>query len=82
MKLSRWFLPHPDTHNRAHLLSIKAFLVYFLLFILIELIVRGTPLGQSAVLGISSLSVSELIAETNQERIKAGLPELEVIRYF
>ncbi len=77
MKLSRWILPHPDTHEKAHLLTFKAFLVYFLLFILLEVALRTTPLGQTAVLGISSLSVSELIAETNQERQKAGLPALQ-----
>ena len=77
MKLSRWILPHPDTHEKAHLLTFKAFLVYFLLFIVLEIILKITPLGQTAVLGISSLSVSELIAETNQERQKVGLPALQ-----
>jgi uncharacterized protein YkwD len=77
MKLHRWVLPHPDTHDKAHLLSFKAFAVYILLFLLIEFVIRATPLGQAAVLGISTLSVSELIAHTNQERAKAGLPPLQ-----
>ena len=77
MKFHRWVLPHPDTHEKAHLLSFKAFAVYFLLFFLIEFVIRMTPLGQATVLGISSISVSDLIAETNQERVKAGLPPLE-----
>lgn len=79
MKFSRLFLPHPGTHEKAHLLSIKAFVVYFLLFFLIEIMVRGlTPMnlvGQG-VLGIESLSVTDLIAQTNQERAKQGLPPL------
>lgn len=78
MKLSRWILPHPDTHEKAHLLSVKAFLVYFLLFFLIEFVVRGfSPIGANGVLGISSLGIKDLIAQTNQERVKNGLAPLE-----
>lgn len=78
MKLSRWFIPHPDTHEKAHLLSFKAFLVYFVFFLLIEFLIRGfSPLTSPNVLGISSLSVKDLIAETNQERSKNGLAPLE-----
>lgn len=80
MKFSRLFLPHPGTHEKAHLLSIKAFVVYFLLFFLIEIAVRGlTPIDliKPDVLGIESLSVSDLIAQTNNERSKQGLPPLQ-----
>lgn len=77
MKFSRLFLPHPETHAKAHLLSFKAFAIYFLLFVLIELFVRGGTLFQTGVLGISaSLTKGQIIELTNQERIKRGLSPL------
>lgn len=80
MKFSRLFLPHPETHQKAHLLSFKAFVVYFLLFFILESFVRVPVLAADIlgpqVLGISSLAVPDLIAQTNQERAKLGLSAL------
>ncbi len=81
MKFSRFFLPHPETHQKAHLLSFKAFAVYFLLFFMIEFFVRGVPvLGyegvgpERGVLGASyNITQTDIVALTNQERAKLGL---------
>lgn len=72
-----FFLPHPDTHHKAHLLSWKAFIVYILLFVLIENGLNALTYVKPAVLGISSsVNQQELIDLTNKEREKVGLSAL------
>ncbi len=69
------FIPHRDTHQKAHLLSWQAMLVYVLLFILLQVSFSIVSYTKPGVLGISSnLDLKQLIVLTNQERAKKGLP--------
>ncbi len=74
MKLSHFFLPHPETHKKAHLLSFKALFVYIAFFIILSLTFRGVNVYKPGVLGVSSsVDQQELIRLTNVEREKNGL---------
>lgn len=74
MKLSRFFLPHPETHKKAHLLSFKALMVYIVFFLLLSLSFRAINTYKPGVLGVeSSISQQEIIRLTNIERGKNGL---------
>lgn len=78
MAFSHWFLPHKDTHKKAHLISWEGIIIYILIFILLQVgfsIINHTNPG---VLGISSnIDQKQLIELTNQERVKKGLEPLE-----
>lgn len=77
MKLAHLFLPHPDTHKKAHLLSSKALLIYILFFLILNFGVSKTSSINPRILGIStSITVTDLINLTNQERAKNGLNKL------
>lgn len=72
-----YFRPHPHTHQKAHLLSFNFILIYILLFILLRIAIDLTNIYQPGVLGVnSSITVEGIIANTNQERVKAGLTPL------
>ncbi|HLC88088.1 MAG TPA: CAP domain-containing protein [Patescibacteria group bacterium] len=74
MKLSHFFLPHPETHKKAHLLSFKALAVYIFFFLMLSLTFRTANVYNPGVLGVdSSISQSEVIRLTNIEREKNGL---------
>lgn len=77
MKLAHFFLPHPDTHKKAYLISIPAVLVYIVLFISLQFGFSFLAKYKPEVLGInSSVSQHELIKLTNIERQKKGIPPL------
>lgn len=75
--MKNWFLPHPETHKKAYLISIEAFVIYILIFIFIQVgltVVNGFKPG---VLGVnSSIDQKKLIELTNSERQKNGLQPL------
>lgn len=76
-KLHHFFIPHHKTHQKAHLLSFKAIIVYILFFITLQFGFTGVSEFKPAVLGISAdLNQQDLIKLTNVERQKAGLPAL------
>lgn len=75
MKLSHWFIPHKDTHKKAHLISWEALLIYILLFIFLQVGFSIISYVKPGVLGISSkIDQKQLIELTNKERAKKGLP--------
>ncbi len=77
MQWHKWFIPHRDTHQKAHLLSWQAMLVYVLVFILIQVSFSVVSYTKPGVLGITAnLDQKQLIALTNVERAKKGLPPL------
>ncbi len=77
MKLKHFFIPHPDTHKKAHLLSFPALLVYIALFIFLQFGIKGLSTIRPDILGVSSdINVSELIKLTNEQRQKNGLVAL------
>lgn len=74
MALHNWFLPHKDTHKKAHLISPHAILAYALLFILLQVGFSIFSFYKPGVLGINSgVDLKKVIELTNIERAKAGL---------
>lgn len=75
MALRNWFIPHKDTHKKAHLISWEGLIIYILIFILLQVsfsIIGDTKPG---VLGIvSNIDQKKLIELTNEEREKLDLP--------
>lgn len=77
MKLSHFFLPHPKTHKKAHLISWKALIFYILFFVLLQVGFKSLEYVKPGVLGISSsVDQKQLIQLTNAERAKYNLPPL------
>ena len=69
-----WFLPHRDTHKKAHLISWEALVVYILLFILLQVSFSIISYSKPGILGISgNIDQKRLIELTNIERQKMGL---------
>jgi hypothetical protein len=74
MNLSHLFLPHPETHKKAHLLSFRALMVYIVFFLILSLSFRTVNVYKPGVLGVeSSINQQEIIRLTNIERKKNGL---------
>lgn len=74
MALRNWFIPHKDTHKKAHLISWEALLFYILIFILLQVSFSIVGYVKPGVLGISSnIDQKKLIELTNKEREKLGL---------
>ena len=73
MAFRNWFLPHKDTHKKAHLLSWEGLLIYILFFILLQVSISIVSYTKPGVLGISSsVDQKKLIELTNAERQKMG----------
>ncbi len=74
MALSNWFLPHKDTHKKAHLISWEAMLIYVLLFMFLQVGFSIVSYTKPGILGITaSIDQKKLIELTNIEREKKGL---------
>lgn len=77
MKLSNFFIPHPETHKKAHLISWEALIIYVLLFIFLQASFNLISSFKPGVLGINSnVDQKELINLTNAQRAKYKLPNL------
>ncbi|KKQ67281.1 MAG: hypothetical protein US86_C0001G0208 [Candidatus Daviesbacteria bacterium GW2011_GWA2_38_24] len=77
MKLRHFFLPHPETHKKAHLISWQALFIYILLFVILRIGLDFYAQVRPGVLGVnSSINKESLIEYTNKERVKKGLPPL------
>lgn len=75
--LYHYFLPHPQTHQKAHLLSWHFLVIYILLFILLQLSFNIVGFVKPGILGINSnISTQQIINETNKKRAEKGLPQL------
>lgn len=73
MTLSNWFLPHKDTHKKAHLISLEALIIYILFFILLQVGFSIVSYSKPGLLGIASnIDQKKLIDLTNKERVKKG----------
>lgn len=74
MALHNWFLPHKETHKKAHLLSLEALAAYIFLFLALQFSFHIVNLVKPGVLGIvSSIQKEDVIRLTNVERQKLGL---------
>lgn len=77
MSFHKWFIPHRDTHQKAHLISWRALAVYIILFAVLQVIFSTLSITNPGILGTSSSITKERIIElTNMERGKLGLPAL------
>jgi hypothetical protein len=77
MSVHHFFIPHKDTHKKAHLITWHAMAVYLLLFIIMQSAFSIIGFSHPGVLGTtSSISIQQIIALTNQERQKEGLSPL------
>lgn len=77
MKLRHFFLPHPETHKKAHLISPVGMFVYIALFIILQVTLNLVNTVSPGVLGVSAnIDYKEVIRLTNEERAKKGLPAL------
>lgn len=75
MALSNWFLPHKNTHQKAHLISWEALFFYTFLFILLQVSFSIVAFIKPGILGIeSNINQQRLIELTNKEREKKNLP--------
>ncbi len=74
MKLSHFFLPHPETHKKAHLISSWALAMYLILFLVLYAGIKTIYVVQPGVLGVNSaIDQQEIIRLTNLQREKNGL---------
>lgn len=74
MSWKHWFLPHPHTHQKAHLISWEALFIYTFLFVLLQVSFSILGYLKPGVLGIeSNIDRQKVIELTNREREKAGL---------
>lgn len=74
MSLHNWFLPHKDTHKKAHLISWEGLVIYILFFIILQVSFSIISYTKPGILGISgNIDQKRLIELTNTERQKAGL---------
>lgn len=77
MAWQNWFVPHKDTHQKAHLLSWEGLSLYILFFILLQVGFSIINYTKPGLLGITSgIDQKKLIELTNAERQKAGLPSV------
>ncbi len=78
MALHQWFIPHKDTHRKAHLLSWEGLIIYILIFILLQVSISIVGYTKPGVLGINgNIDQKEIIELTNIEREKKGLSKLQ-----
>lgn len=74
MAWRNWFLPHKDTHKKAHLISWEGLVIYILFFILLQVGFSIVSYSKPGILGISgNVDQKRLIELTNEERQKMGL---------
>ena len=75
MNWQHLFLPHKETHKKAHLISWHGLLIYILLFMLLQVGFSIFAQIKPGVLGIDAkIDQKKIIELTNLERQKAGLP--------
>lgn len=74
MAWQNWFIPHKETHKKAHLISWEGLVIYILIFILLQVSFSIISYTKPGVLGITgSIDQKKLIELTNIERQKMGL---------
>ncbi len=77
MKLRHFFIPHPETHAKAHLVSPVGLFVWVVLFILLQVSLNLVNSVHPGILGVNAnIDYKEVIRLTNIERAKKGLGEL------
>jgi hypothetical protein len=69
-----FFLPHPKTHQKAHLLTWHGLVIYLFIFIILQVGLGLYGTVKPGVLGVDSqITQARVIELTNQERAKNGL---------
>lgn len=71
------FIPHRETHQKAHLISWHGLAIYILLFILLQVGFSILGYAKPGILGTTSnITVQKIVQLTNEERAKVGAPPL------
>src|SRR3989344_1732710 len=77
MTFHHWFIPHRDTHQKAHLISWRALAAYIIFFAALQSVFTSLSITNPGILGTSSNITKEKVIElTNIERGKLGLSPL------
>ncbi len=77
MAWQNWFIPHKDTHKKAHLISWEGLCIYILIFILLQVSFSIISYIKPGVLGISSsIDQKKIIELTNAQRQRLGLSQV------
>ena len=70
MALHNWFIPHQDTHKKAHLISWEALIFYILIFILLQVSFSIVGFIKPGILGISSnVRFLGYVSDDDQQKI-------------
>lgn len=76
--LRHWFFPHLTNNFRARLLHNAGYLAILGIFLSLSLFVRTLESSRFHILGFtSSVTIEEIVAEINNERLAAGLAPLK-----
>lgn len=77
--LKHAFVPHKGNHYRPHLVRLHGITAVVVLALALQLVYGFFSSGRLEVLGrVSSISVEQLLSDTNQQRREAGLVGLKV----
>jgi hypothetical protein len=77
--LKHAMVPHKGNHYRPHLVRLQGLTAVLVLAVVIQVAYGFVSTGRFEVLGrVSDISVSELVADTNEQRVAASLPSLRV----
>lgn len=77
--IHHWFIPHRQTHQKAHLLHWHFLIIYLLLFLVLRVGIDLISIYQPGVLGTNSQITKERVIElSNREREDKGLPPLQM----
>ena len=72
-------VPHKENNYRPHLIRVHGLIAVLVVALLAQVTYGFTTTGDLSVLGrVSNIQTAELLADTNAEREKAGLGELEI----
>lgn len=72
-------VPHEQNDFRPHLIRVHGLVAVLIIALLAQVVYGAITTGHLSVLGrVSNVEVSELVADTNKERVSGGLGELKV----
>ena len=78
-QLRHALVPHKGNHYRPHLVRLHGITAVLVLAVMMQLVYGFFTSGRLEVLGrVSSISASDLLADTNAQREKSSLPDLKV----
>src|SRR5579871_4004117 len=74
-----WFIPHKSNKHHPRILHRSSLVLIALLLVGVQLLYNFSVTGRPMVLGYATdINISELLADTNQQREANGLPALQL----